>query len=353
MPEKDNENKKSGKKILIRVITAIIIIALVILVIAKMFIDNKINKISYEELNLTEDELGISEQQKDSQFRNIAILGTDSRYNSYDDFARTDCIMIASINKENNDISLFSIYRDTLAEMDLYNTTRLDKINHSYYGGVETTIKTINTNYDLNVEEYILVNFEAVAELVDKAGGIELDITADELKYINGYIAKKEYKMNSTGKQQVNGAQAVAYSRIRYTEGGDFKRTDRMRTVLEKTFQKLKNLNLMELNSITDVLLSMIKTNIPKEEINQLLPKAMSFNIVNKFGFPYNAISTVLDLEDYYEGTKKGPDYYDVPLSLTADVEKLHRDVLKEENYTVPEKIKEIESKIKETTNIN
>lgn len=345
-----NENSKKGKKTLIIVFTVIICIVLIVAIGALVFLNSKLGKIKHEDINT--DDLGISEQQKNSKFRNIAILGIDSRYNDYEDFARTDCIMIASINKDNNNINLFSIYRDTLTEMDLYGTTRLDKINHAYYGGVETTIKTINTNYDLNVEEYILVDFEAVAKLVDKVGGIELDITTDELKYINGYIGKQSTHITKAGKQHVDGAQAVAYSRIRYTEGSDFKRADRMRTVLEKTLQKAKNKSIMELNSITDEILSMIRTNISKSEINKLLPQVMNFNIENKFGFPYNATSVVLDLKDYYEGTKKGPDYYDIPLTLSEDVEKLHKEVLQESDYTVPEKIKELEQKINETASL-
>lgn len=339
-----------GKKIVIITIIVIISIIVLSLIIVTLFINNKLGKIKHEDLNTNE--LGISEQQQNSNFRNIAILGIDSRYNDYEDFARTDCIMIASINKENNNINLFSIYRDTLTEMDLHGTTRLDKINHAYYGGVETTIKTINTNYDLNVEDYVLVDFEAVAELVNKVGGIELRITNDELKFINGYIGKQSTKITKAGEQHVDGAQAVAYSRIRYTEGSDFKRADRMRTVLEKTLQKLKTKNLMELNSITDDIISLIRTNIKKSEISKLLFQVMSFNIDKKFGFPYNATSVVLDLKDYYEGTKKGPDYYDIPLNLSEDVEKLHKEILGESDYIVPEKIKELEQKINETANV-
>ena len=125
-----------------------------------------------------------------------------------------------------------------------------------------------------------------------------------------------------------------------------------MRTVLEKTVAKLKGKNVMELNSIADEILSMIKTNISRDDINKLLPQAMNFNFKQKFGFPYNATSKVLDLKDYYEGTKKGADYYDIPLTLSADVEKLHKEVLEESNYIVPDKVKEIEEKIKETANI-
>ena len=360
--EDSNNAKKKNKllKILLIILSILVILVVIGFAIVKIFIGNKTGKMQYEELNTTANDLGISEeQQKNTKFRNIAILGTDSRYNDYDDFARTDCIMIASINNETNDVTIFSIYRDTLAEMDLYDKTRLDKINHAYYGGVETTLKTINTNYDLNVREYILIDFEAVAEMVDKVGGIELNITNSELQYINSYIRGntastgiESTKITSSGKQHVDGIQALAYSRIRYTAGSDYKRADRMRTVLEKTVEKLKDKNVMELNNIANEIIPKIRTNIEKSEVNSLLPKLINYKIVNKFGFTYNSRSMALDLKDYYEGTTKGIDYYDVPLSLTEDVEKLHREVFGEEDYTATEKVKEIDAKIKETAGI-
>ena len=133
------------------IISVIILILLLIAVgIIGIFIVNKINskidKIEYQEIN--KENLGISEEQKKSKYRNIAILGTDSRYDDYDDFARTDCIMILSINTETNKMNLFSIYRDTFTKMTLNSEEKYDKINHAFYGGVENTLKTINQNLD-------------------------------------------------------------------------------------------------------------------------------------------------------------------------------------------------------------
>lgn len=353
---------KKGLKIMLIVVMILVILATIILLTVKFFINNKTSKIKYDNTNYGLNELGISEQERNSNlnnYRNIAILGVDSRYNDYEDFARTDCIMIASINKTNNNINLFSIYRDTLTEMDLHDKTRLDKINHAYYGGVETTLKTINTNFDLNVSEYIMIDFEAVADLVNQVGGVEISITSDELKYINGYIKGNNEANNTssanvtkTGLQNLNGTQALAYARIRYTSGGDYKRTERMRTVLEKTFQKLKDKNLMELNKIVDKILPEVKTNISEKDIQSLLPQAMNFNFGKTFGFPYNVTSMSLDLKDYYEGTTKGVDSYVVPLKLVEDVEKMHKEVFEENDYVVSENIKRIEEKIKNTANL-
>ena len=349
---KEDERTKgsNGKlKVIKIVIAVIVIIVLAVYFALKLEIDSKLGKMQYKNLNLSNEELGISDNEKKNEFRNIAILGIDSRFNNYEDFARTDCIMIASVNKSTGDINLFSIYRDTLVEMEIDGKTRLDKINHAYYGGVENTLKTINNNFDLNVSEFVNVDFEVVANIVDAVGGIEINITSDELKYINTYIkdnmnangTKSKYIKN-TGLQKLDGNQALAYGRIRYTEGGDFKRTERMRTVLQKVFEKLKGKNLTELYSILNDILPKVQTNLTKNEIESLIPKILNKKINSTFGFPYNVSSEVLDLKDYYEGTTKGKDYYDVPVELTGDVEKLHKEVFGENNYIVPEKVKEI-----------
>lgn len=359
---KEGKRGKEGNKALKIIKMVVIIIAIIAIAgytATKIGIGSKLGKMQYKNLNLTSEELGISDNEKKSEYRNIAILGIDSRYNNYEDFARTDCIMIASINKKDGDINLFSIYRDTLVEMELNGKTRLDKINHAYYGGVENTLKTINNNFDLNVSEFVNVDFEAVADIVDAVGGVEINITSDELKYINSYIkgnmdanGTKSAYIKNTGLQTLDGNQALAYGRIRYTEGGDFKRTERMRTVLQKVFEKLKGKNVTELNTILDNILPKVQTNLTKHEIESLIPKMLNTKINATFGFPYNASSTVLDLKDYYEGTTKGKDYYDVPVKLTEDVEKLHREVLGEENYTASDKVKKIYEEIKKVAKI-
>lgn len=355
MSKSEKSKTKKVWKIILIVLIILVLLAGILFLVAKSFINGKFNKMNYETIN--ESNLGVSEQEKSSMsnYRNIAILGIDSFYNDYEDFARSDTIMVASINKNNDNVNLFSIYRDTLVQMDLYGKTRLDKINHAYYGGVETTLKTINTNFDLNITEYVAVDYKAVTKMVDKVGGVEMNITADELKYINGYIkainqvnGTKDANLTKTGLQTLNGTQATAYARIRYTEGGDYKRAERARDVVQKAFTKLKKMNVMEINSVIDEILPLVKTNIEKNEINELLPKALNLNVNKTFGFPYNVQDTQIDLHDHYKGTKEGVDSYDVPVSLAADVERLHRENFGED-YTASETVKNIEKSIKET----
>lgn len=224
----------------------------------------------------------------------------------------------------------------------------MDKINHAYYGGVENTLKTINTNLDLNTSEYIIVDFNAVVDLVDSVDGIDIEIDNEEIKYINNYInsvsdivGKKADQITKTGMQHLNGIQAVSYCRIRYTTGLDYKRTERMREVLEKVVEKVKKLNLFEINNLLDTILPKIRTNISNKEIKELLPQALSLKIKSSFGWPYTTT-----------GVWMRGDFYGPATTLESNVKKLHEEIYRQENYDVPENIKEISNNIIEETGV-
>ncbi len=155
-------------------------------------------------------------------------------------------MIIASINEKTNEVKLISVYRDTYVYVTENGTKRLDKITHAYsYGGAQNTLKSLNEALDLNITEFVTVNFDAVIAAVDSLGGVYIDLDSSEIKYINDYIDAtsqssgiKSSHITSTGRQKLDGVQAVAYSRIRYTAGGDYKRTERMRTVVEAMLSK-------------------------------------------------------------------------------------------------------------------
>ena len=351
---KQNKSKeKKGLKITVIIIITVLIVLMLLIALAFLYINNKIGKLNIESITNDLNELGIDEanQNKDSQmnkYRNIAILGLDSRYDTYDPDYRTDCIMIASINKETDEVKIYSIYRDTYVEMQLDGETKLDKINHAYYNGVENTLRTINKNLDLNITEYVMADFTALVDLVDKVDGIDIEIDKEEIKYINDYIkdvtkvtGKSADSITSTGMKHLNGVQAMAYCRIRYTTGLDYKRTERMREVLEKVFQKVKQMNLMKINNLLDEFLPKIRTNIKTNEILELIPKVLSFNISSSFGWPYTTTGVWMD-----------GDFYGPATTLESNVKKLHEEVYKQTNYEVPEEIKEISKKIIEKTGV-
>lgn len=282
------------------------------------------------QLDNSEDEKIISNDIKSESiggYRNIAIFGVDSRQNKLDKSTHSDTIIIASINKKTKDIKLASIYRDTYVNIPGYG---YDKINAAYFkGGYALALNTINTNFDLNIKEYVTVNFDAVCKVIDLLGGITLDITDEELKYVNGYT-KELNKINGTnvgnlksaGTQKVNGTHATAYARIRYTDGGDFKRTERQRIVVQKIFEAAKSTDLITLNSIFNEILPQIYTNLDSLDMLDLAKDILSYNIVDQTGFPFEKNAT------YYHKVS-----YVFPIDLAANVTKLHKFLFEDEAY--------------------
>lgn len=345
------KTKSKVLKIFLRVLLVILIIIVILAGIAAGLVADKLGKINVEEIDKTA--IGISEETKEelSGYRNIALFGVDSRADDYGVGNRSDCIMIASMNQKTNDIKIISVYRDTYMQVEEKGKDKLDKVTHAYaYGGPQGALKALNTNLDLNISEYVTANFDAVIAAVDAVGGVTIDVDSSEVKYINKYIndliedthgreGTAADAITKPGKQTLTGAQALAYSRIRYTEGGDYKRTERMRTVIEAMLSKVKTLNVGQLNKFVDIILPKISTNISTTDILGLVPSIASFNITDSLGWPYETKGIKLDR------------WYGVPITLESNVEKLHREVFGQADYTVNSTIKNISDQIVKKTN--
>lgn len=336
------KKKNKGLKIFLRVLIVIIVIILGIAIAGYSFVHNKLSKMKTEYIDKTA--IGISEEAKDSLkgYRNIALLGIDSRADDYGTGNRSDCIIIASINEKTKEVKLLSVYRDTYVYVTENGNKKLDKITHAYsYGGAQNTLKSLNEALDLNITEYVTVNFDAVIAAVNALNGVEIDITSEELKFINDYIdatsqssGVKSSHLSKAGRQTVDGVQAVAYSRIRYTAGGDYKRTERMRTVVTAMAKKAKTLNIGQLNKLADEILPRVSKNIENNDIIALIPSALSFDITESLGWPYNVkgITTTA--------------WYGVPVTLESNVIKLHKELFGQEDYKVSETVKEMNDAI-------
>ena len=337
------KKKKRLKPFGMIVLILILLIALMIGSTA-IYIKYKLSKI--ERVDLHENDLNISKDvdAKLEDYRNIAIFGIDSREDTYSRGNRSDCIIIASINNKTKEIKLVSVYRDTYVNIQGHG---LDKITHAYsFGEASLAISTLNTNLDLNIKEFVAVNFEAVAEAVDQLGGVDIEIESEEeLKYLNSYLietskvtGKNAIKVESTGKQTLDGVQAVAYSRIRYTEGGDAKRAERMRIVIEAMLAKAKTKNIGEISKVLNILLPKIRTNISASEAISLIPELSSYKVIKSIGWPYETKGITLDR------------WYGVPVTLESNVTKLHKDIFNEQDYAPSEVVKETSDKIIEKT---
>lgn len=341
---KHNEEKKKSKglKIFLRVLLILLIIIVIIAGIAVGYVTNKLGKITVEEIDETA--IGIDEetQERLSGYRNIALLGIDSRADDYGVGNRSDCIIIASLDENTKQIRLISVYRDTYMQIEEKGKQVLDKVTHAYaYGGAQNTLKALNTNLDLNITEYVTVNFDAVISAVDAMGGVTINIDSSEIKYINDYIDATSQSsgvssshITKTGSQTLDGVQAVAYSRIRYTAGGDYKRTERMRTVIEAMLNKAKTLSISQLNKLIDTVLPRVSTNISGAEILGLVPSIASYDITDSLGWPYKTEGITLDR------------WYGVPVTLESNVLQLHQEVFGQTDYVVNDTIKNISQQI-------
>lgn len=348
--EEFNERKKKkmnkGLKIFLIILLILFITVAGLGVAGYTFVNGKIGKMQKENIDTTA--VGINEETKQELkgYRNIALLGIDSRADDYGLGNRSDCIIIASINQETNEVKLISVYRDTYVYVMENGTKRLDKITHAYsYGGAQNTLKSLNEAMDLNITEFVTVNFDAVIAAVDSLGGVYIDIDSSEIKYINDYIdatsqssGVKSSHISSTGRQKLDGVQAVAYSRIRYTAGGDYKRTERMRTVVEAMLSKAKTLGVGQLNSFADTILPKIRTNISSSEIWGLVPKLASFKVTGSLGWPYETKGITLDR------------WYGVPVTLQSNVEKLHKEAFGQDDYEASDTVKEMSDAIVKKT---
>lgn len=263
---------------------------------------------------------GVDENLKD--YRNIVLLGVDSQDGSFSN-TRSDCIIIVSINKKTNDVNLTSVYRDTYVQIDGHG---LDKITHAYaYGGPELAMSTLNKNLDLNITEFVTVNFETVKTVVDSIGGVTIKVTDAEATQISG--------LSSGGTYTLNGEQALAYSRIRKIDS-DYQRTERMRTVIEAVFDKVKTLGVSELSNFVDTILPLISTNLSSNEIISMLPAVPFYSIKNSEGWPYEVRGISTDA------------WYGVPVTLESNVKELHAELFGNDDYTPTETVQEISDDI-------
>lgn len=333
--------KTSSKKRVIKILLGILITFLIIIFAAGgtayWFVQSKIGKM--QQVKIDESEISVSDNKNLEGYRNIAIFGVDSRADDYGTGNRSDCIIIASINNKTHDVKLISVYRDTYVQIEGHG---LDKITHAYsYGEAPLALKTLNENLDLNITEFVTVNFDSVSDAVDALGGIKMDITSAEVKYINGYIdetssvtGKKSKHITKAGTYVLDGVQAVAYSRIRYTSGGDYKRTERMRDVITAMLTKLKTKSISEMNTIANKILPQVYTNLTMTDLISMAPAVASFNVGESIGWPYETKGITLDR------------WYGVPITLESNVKKLHQEVFNDTDYEVPSKIKTVSNKI-------
>lgn len=329
------KGRHKASKVLLIIEIILILIAIFIAIIAIVF-----GKLKSTEWNDKDIYMNDINDGNISDYTNIALFGVDSRENDLTKNTRSDSIIVASINKKTKKVKLLSIYRDTYVYIPDHGYT---KINHAYaYGGPKLAVETINRNFDLNIRDFVTVNFSAVTDAVDALGGITIDITEEELDYVNKYakdvanINNKEWtKIKKPGKQTLTGVQATGYSRVRYTKGGDFTRANRQRTVIDAMLKKAKHSNPVKLIKAADTILPQICTGMKGMEFTKLALFFPFYSIDEQSGFPFdNSVMTINKASVV------------VSTSLSSNVTELHNYLFGTQNYEPSQTVQDISRQI-------
>lgn len=332
--KKLTKKQRTRRKIIIFAIEILILL----LCLAGVFVWQKLSQIDRDEI--PKEELKINELNETTKellkgYTNIAVFGLDNRANGTLDTGNSDVIMIASINNDSKEVKLVSVYRDTYLDIGdgVYR-----KANAAYNkGGPKAAVAMLNASLDLDIEEYVSVDFQAVSEAIDLLGGVEITIEPEEVELLNSYTqttaevtGKKANYISSAGTYILDGTQATGYARIRYTAGDDYRRTERQRAVVEQMVIKAKQTDLATLNEIINVVCDDIKTSMSNTTILGLAASAMEYELVDTHGFPF---------ESHAQNVGKAGDAV-IPTDLETNVKELHEYLFGVDDYEVSNIVK-------------
>ena len=336
--EAKKKKKHRGIKILILFLCLFIIAAGAVIGYVYNWIGEELDLMNHVEID--KEKLAINEEadKKLQGYRNILIMGIDKRKGEDIELCRSDAMIVAAVNNKSGKIKMVSVVRDSFLQLDEQGELVLDKLTHAHaFGGPENTIRAINRNLDLNIKEFIRIDWQTVADTVDNLGGLELDIKKGEIKEMNKYIKDTNKSLNGSkkkitkpGKQTLNGVQVVTYCRIRKNDG-DEERAGRYRTALEATFKKMKKVGPKKIDETADAVMPQITTNISSNSLRRLMIKNYDTEIEDSVGWPYT-----------WDGALLGGIWYDVPITLVSNNKDLHKDIYGQDDYKPSEKVKEI-----------
>ena len=260
-----NKKKKPKKRTIILSIIFILVFAMVgISASYYSYVKSKIytesNEIKIKTVDKkSEDEVNYKEVEG---ITNVLLVGTDGR--DVNEKARADSIIIATLDNNNKEIRLTSLFRDTLVDIEGYGPHKLNAA--MAFGGIYLLKDTIQETYDISIDKYIIINFWGFEAIIDQIGGLEIDVKDYQLDELNKYIGEStggnDCPVTESGLQLLNGKQALSYSRIRKGVGDEFERTERQREVLFKIAEKLRETNPIKYLGIVNSMLDYLNTNI-------------------------------------------------------------------------------------------
>ena len=286
MARKKRRSRKR-KRAIILAIEIILLLALS----GTAFVMAKYDK--FQTVAIDADDIEINDGVQQEGYTTFVLFGGDSRQGQLEAGTHADTMIIVSLDNETKEIRMASVYRDTLLRQK---DNTYHKANQGYFrGGPVEAINLLNTNLDLAIEDYVTVDFKAMADAVDLIGGIDVYVSAEEAQELNKHIkttakvaGKKANKLPGEGTYTLDGPQAVTYARLRKLAGGDYKRTERQRVVIRAMFDKAKTMDLNTLNSIIDTVFPQVSTSFELKELVALAASAPEYKLGENSGFPFD-----------------------------------------------------------------
>ncbi len=348
---KKRKNRKRRR--IIKIVVFFIEIIVLFLVLGALYVSLKMSKINTGE-KIDENDRHVNESLKPGtidvmdKYRTIALFGLDNRSTGNLDQGNSDVIIVCSINEKTKEVKMASVYRDTY--LDIGGDKGYRKANAAFaYGGPTQAINMLNRNLDLDIKDYVVVDFKAVAETIDLLGGVEITINNQEAEAMIGFIEevarlskKPANYLRKGGTYLMDGVQATAYCRVRQTAGSDFKRTERQREVIGKMVEKALHSDLGTINSIIDEVFPLIKTSLNQWEILDLAKDAFSYSLGENTGFPYETQTKHMPKSSYSE----------VPVDLADNVRRLHEFLYENQEYEVSDEVQRISDDLIQKTGV-
>lgn len=350
--DKEEKKQKKKKESMTKWTVALLLELIALVVVITAIIQLKL-KIAWGNINFRElsgEDLMISEKANPdmANYTNIAFFGIDARDDSLGSGSNSDSMMIISINNSTKEVKVVSLYRDTLLRIPGQSINA--KANSAFnYGGPVLGIQMINQNLDLNVSEYLTVNWEAMTRAVDILGGVTVNVNAEELEKMNEYIAEQissnglvSNGVSETGDVTLNGVQATAYARVRSTDQGDITRTMRQREVLEAMVGKLKKADMGTIDKLIEGTFPYMETSLSEDDFITLVKAVKDYKFVSAVGFPFEF--------EYCQDESRGSSL--APKNLVQNVVALHNYLFGTVAYEPTDTVKENDSKITKETGV-
>lgn len=331
---------KKRKKVLLFVLEILVLAVLLVV----LYFTNILNKIDFQ--NMTDSDAGINDDLSSETafamkgYTNIALFGLDNRGSGDYDTGNSDAILIASINNENKEIRLVSVYRDTYLSVG---DGKYYKCNSAYErGGAKQAVQMLNSNLDLDIKDYVSVDWGALVETIDDLGGIDIEVTDEEVDKINEYTVeivmmtgKETTPLTESGLVHLDGTQATSYARIRKLAGDDYMRTARQRIVLQAMLEKAQKADIGTLNKVCNDVVDDISTTLTLKQMLILAKDVGAYKLVETTGFPFELTTASLDSGDTV-----------VPVELENNVSELHQWLFNDEDYSPSQTVQSISANI-------